>query len=144
MATSFFNPNWREINKAIGAGSLKELRAAQKDLEKKIQTKIDVYFRARRLKEVEDHRAELKALAPETTVYFIGHSDKIQFGQKCTKLFDGRTRMHFDLSGIAYSCPYSLLRLSPPTADELRSHKVSNKIIEVANKIFNRDNRSVS
>jgi hypothetical protein len=144
MATSFFNPNWREINKAINAGSLKELRAAQKDMEKKIQKKVNDYFSAKRRKEIEDHKAELKALAPETPIYFIGYSDKIPFGQKCTKLFDGRTRIHFDCAGIAFNCPYNLLRLSAPTTDELRSHRVAIHITKVANEIFNRDNRSIS
>lgn len=139
MATSFFNPNWREINKAINAGSLKELRAAQKDLEKKIQKRVNDYFRAKKLKEIEDHKAELKSLFPGQGVYFIGHSDKIPFGLRCKKISDGRTKMHFDVFGKAYNCPYNLLQLSAPTEDELRSHKVSVKITEIAKNVFNRD-----
>jgi hypothetical protein len=139
MATSFFNPNWREINKAINAGSLKELRAVQKDLEKKIQKKVDDYFRAKKLKEIEVRVAALKSLVPGQDVYFIGYSDKIPFGQRCTKLSDGRTRMHFDVLGTAYNCPYSLLQLSAPTEDELKSHKTSIRITKIANEVFNRD-----
>jgi hypothetical protein len=128
MKVNYFNPNWRMINKAINEDGLHDLRLAQKELEKKIQSRVDAFYRAKRQQEEDEKIFALKALPANSIVYFIGRSDKIAFGTPCKKLSDGRKKMKIDVKGSFYTCPYYLLKISEPTDQERRDHNLGVKI----------------
>jgi len=137
MKINFFNPNWREINKAINTENLKELRQVQKELERKIQNKINAFYRAKRKTEQIQKIAELKALPIGSKIYFIGRFDKIKFGSECVKISDGRTLIHFEVNGKRWKGPYKELRITPPTEQEFRVRGLSIELNKIFNKVIN-------
>lgn len=132
----FIKPNWHLINKAIEAGDLKDLRQEESDLKKKIQSKVDAYYKAKREKEVADKIAALKNLPLGGTIHYIGRSADIAFGAQGTKVKDGRTRMIVDINGKHWSCYYSNLKTDEPTQGEKSSHIVTTRIGELLNEKF--------
>jgi len=137
MKTNFFNPNWREINKAINTENLKELRQAENELKKKIQFKVDAYFKAKRENELAQKIAELKALPIGSKIYFMGRFDKIKFGSECVKISDGRILIHFEVNGKRWRGPYKELRITPPTEQEFRDRGLSIELSKIFNKVIN-------
>jgi len=137
MKTNYFKPNWQEINKAINTENLKELREAQKELEKKIQSKVYAFYKAKREIEQAQKIAELKKLPNGSKIYFIGRFDKIKFGSECIKITDGRTRIHYKVNGKEWNSPYLNLRIEPPTEQEYRDHGLSVELTRIFNKAIN-------
>jgi len=137
MKTNFFNPNWREINKAINTENLKELRQVQKELDRKIQNKINAFYRAKRKTEQIQKITELKALPIGSKIYFMGRFDKIKFGSECVKISDGRTLIHFEVNGKRWKGPYKELRITPPTEQEFRDRGLSIELSKIFNKVIN-------
>ena len=137
MKTQFFKPNWHEINKAINNESLKELREAQRELEKKIQLKINAFYKIKRENEQIQKIAELKALPRNAAIYFIGRFDKIKYGSACIKIADGRTRIHYETNDKKWNRPYNNLSIKPPTEQEYKDRGLSIKLSEIFNKVIN-------
>lgn len=137
MKTEFFKPNWKAINQAINNESLKELRQVQRELEKKIQNKVDAYYKAKRETEQIQKIAELKALPKDATIYFIGRFDKIKYGSECIKIADGRTRIHYEINGKRWNSPYQNLSIKAPTEQEYKDRGLSIELSRIFNKAIN-------
>lgn len=137
MKTQFFNPDWREINKAINSENLKDLRQAQKELENKIQDKINAFYKAKRESENIQRIAELKICPIGAKIYFVGRFDRIKYGSECIKISDGRTRIHYKVNGKQWNSPYLHLRVNPPTEQEYRDHGFSIELTRILNKVIN-------
>lgn len=137
MKTQFFKPNWHEINKAINNENLKDLREAQRELEKKIQGKIHAFLKAKREVEQIQKIAELKVLPKDAKIYFIGRFDKIKYGSECIKIADGRTRIHYEVNGKRWNSPYQNLSIKPPTEQEYKDRGLSIKLSRIFNKAIN-------
>ena len=136
MKPRYFNPNWRLINGAITTDGLKDLRQAQRDLEKKIQKKVNEFFRAKKEAERAREIAKMKAL-PAGTKLYINKSNDPDFGAECTKVSDGRTRIHFEMNGKRWNAPYLFLRIEPPTEQEIKDRKLGIAISRIFNKAIN-------
>jgi len=138
MRTNYFKPNWHEINKAINTENLKELREAQKELEKKIQVKINNFYKQKREVEQIQKITELKALPIGSKIYFLGRFDKIKYGSECIKVADGRTRIHYKVNGKEWNSSYLNLRIEPPTEQEYRDRGLSIELTRIFNKVISK------
>ena len=126
----FFKPNWYAINKAI-PDNLKELRQAQKEIEMKIQKKVNDYYKKEKEIEIAEKISELKSMPVNSDLYYIGHGDKIKFGAKGSKIEDKRTRMLIEFNGTIWNCPYVFLINRLPTEHEIRNRKIENDFIKI-------------
>ena len=133
---NYFKPNWYAINKAITEGQLKELREEQRQLEKKIQSKVDAFYLEKRQKEAADKIAALKSLPIGGTVFYTGRSLDIKFGSVGKKVKDGRTRMSVDFDGKQWGCYYTNLKAEEITPAEKSSHDISVRLTEFVNKVL--------
>jgi hypothetical protein len=132
MKTQYFKPNWAAINKAI-PDNLKELRQAQKELEKKIQGKVNDCYREKKKLEVAEKIAELKELPMYSEVYYIGKGDTINFGAKGKKIRDKRIRMIAEFNDKMWDCPYISLRKEPPSDQAIRDNELGKHFSRVFN-----------
>jgi hypothetical protein len=133
MKANFFKPNWRIINEAINTENLKELRQAENELRKKIQNKVDEFYKAKRQVEQLKKITELKALPINSKIYFIARFDKIKFGSECVKISDGRTKIHFECNSKRWGGPYRDLRIEPPTEQEIKDNRLGIAISRIFN-----------
>jgi hypothetical protein len=123
--------NWREVNKAIEGGQLKELRKEEHEVKEKIQKKVDEFYKAKR---EADLQAKFKALkdAPEgTPIYYIGRSIEIPFGSEGKKVSQSRknrTRMTVEFNGRPWYCAIINLQLDPLTESQKSSHNITTKL----------------
>ena len=131
----YFKPNWAAINKAIAGGQLKELRAEQRQLEKKVQDKVDAHYKEKREHECAEKIAVLKSLPVGGKVYYIGRSSDIKFGAEGTKVKDRRTRMSVDFDGKQWGCYYTNLKIEEITPAEKSSHNISVRLTNLVNGI---------
>jgi len=134
MKTQYFKINWQAINKAI-PDNLKELRQAQKELEKKIQKKVNDYYRKQKELKVAEKITELKDLPMYSDVYYIGRGNKIKFGERGRKIQDKRTNMLVEFNGVNWNCPYVILINRSPTDQEIRDNKLGEHFNKVLSNI---------
>ncbi len=130
----FFRPNWPQINKAIEAYSLKELRDQQKKMNDAIQKKIDLVYQAKRLKEVADKLKALKDLPLDTEVFYIGRNPAISFGLKGLKKKDGRKYMTVEFDNMRWNIVYTNIQTEPPSTNQELSNKLSKRLDNILNK----------
>ena len=131
---NYFSPNWHLINKAI-PDNLKELRQAQKELENKIQKKVNDYYRKQKEIKIAEKISELKSLPVSSDVYYIGKGDKVKFGSRGKKIEDKRIRMLVEFDGTIWDCPYTTLINRPPNNQEIQNRKVEIDFSKIISKI---------
>ena len=138
MKTNYFKPNWKAINEAI-SNDIKGLRDAQEELTKKIQNKIDAFYKAKRDLEQMQMILNLKSLPINSAVYFIGRYDpNLKYGTVCIKRSDGIKRMKVDVDGRIWTCPYRLLRIKEVTDQEKRDRKLESELSRMFNNAINK------
>ncbi len=132
----YFNPDWRLINKAINEGELKELRAEENELKKKIQIKVDAYYKEKRERDLADKIRALKLLPIGSKVYYTGRSSDIKFGAEGIKLQDRRTRMSVKFDGRPWGVYYTNLKSEETTPQEKNSNEISTRLTKMVNGIL--------
>lgn len=141
MKPKYFNPNWRAIMGAINSGNdgIHELRLAQKEFEKKIQDRINAYYKGKRLEALMQKINELKSIPAGTDVYYIGRYDygDIKFGSHFTKISDKYVNMVVMAdNGKRWRIKYTELSKDPVTEQQMKDHKLGRDLSRMVNKVF--------
>lgn len=101
--TKFFKPNWKAINKAIAKdiASRKAVRQEFDELKKTLDVKFNERYRLLQLEESAKHIKSLKELPAGTQLRYTGNGN--YFGKICSKVKDGRKRMHVSFDGKCFA-----------------------------------------
>jgi len=137
----YLKPNWYQINKAIDEGNIEALRKEQRSLEKSIQKKINQYYREERARKMKEHIVKIKALPVGASLYYTGYGSngRLIFGDKFTKIYDGRTYVHvkLDRTGVGWRIPYENIIDRECTEQEIRDRKLGEKMSKIFNDAIN-------
>ena len=134
-STKFIKVNWQKLYANFRDDYGKTFFTELNEIRQKANQYHSKVIQEDREIEQKLHTKELKELPINTILYFIGNSNRIQYGEKIVKMADRRTTMEGIINGEPWYIHYIHLSKTEPTKDEHQNRAIAMEAMKIVSGI---------